>query len=94
MTPSANPGSARFPASLTPWTGDPQWAALGFSLNTAHYYAYASPGVTVATTGTVFTAYAVGDLDGDDLNATFSREGVLVGGEIQGATLTITQELE
>ncbi|MFO0607689.1 MAG: prepilin-type N-terminal cleavage/methylation domain-containing protein [Polyangiales bacterium] len=95
LTPGSNPGSAKFPASIAAWNTDTDWTAIGFSLDSAHYYAYASPGTTTATNGAnAFTSYAVGDLDGDDTNATYARTAAISGGEIQGAQMVITNELE
>lgn len=95
LTPSNNPGSAKFPADVATWNGDANWTAIGFSLDAAHYYAYASPGTSAASNGAnAFTAYAIGDLDGDDINATYERTAAVSGGEVQGANMTITNELE
>ena len=95
LTPGANPGSAKFPANIAVWNGDANWTSIGFSLDAAHYYAYASPGTATAVNGSpAFTSYAVGDLDGDDINATYARTATLAGGEVQGAQMVITNELE
>ena len=95
LTPGSNPGSARFSANLATWNTQPTWAAIGFSLDSAHYYAYASPALTTVTAdGVAYTAYAIGDLDGDDANCTYTRTGSVVGGEVQGSSLAITNELE
>jgi prepilin-type N-terminal cleavage/methylation domain-containing protein len=95
LTPGTNPGSAKFPANVNAWNNDTNWTSIGFSLDSAHYYAYASPGTATApASGTAFTAYAVGDLDGDDTNSTFERQGAISGGEVQGTQISITNELE
>ncbi|MFO0604989.1 MAG: prepilin-type N-terminal cleavage/methylation domain-containing protein [Polyangiales bacterium] len=95
LTPGSNPGSAKFTANVDAWNTDANWTAIGFSLDSAHYYAYASPGTATATNGAnAFTSYAVGDLDGDDTNATYERTASVQGGEVQGANMTITNELE
>lgn len=95
LTPSGTPGSAKYPANVALWNADTNWAGIGFSLDSAHYYAYASPGSTAVTgDGTAFTAYAVGNLDGDTTNSTFARTGSISGGEIQGSQISITNELE
>jgi len=94
-TPSSAPGSAKYPANVALWNADANWAAIGFSLDSAHYYQYASPGSTAITSdGTAFTAYAVGNLDGDGTNSSFIRYGSISGGEIQGSQINITEELE
>ena len=95
LTPGSNPGSAKFTANVAAWNTDANWTAIGFSLDSAHYYAYASPGTATATNGAnAFTSYAVGDLDGDDINATYQRTASVQGGEVQGSQIAITNELE
>jgi len=95
LTPGTNPGSAKFPANINLWNNDTNWTSIGCSLDGPHYYAYASPGTASApTSGPAFTAYAVGDLDGDDTNATYNRVASLAHGEVQGAPIVITNELE
>jgi prepilin-type N-terminal cleavage/methylation domain-containing protein len=89
FTPNATPGSAKFPPNLAAWNGSAQWASIGFSLDTAHYYAYQSPGDTAT-----YTVNAIGNLDADATQSTFQRIGSLVGGEIQGSQIGITEELE
>jgi len=95
LTPNATPGSAKFTANVAAWNASAEWTAIGFSLDSAHYYAYASPALTAVTAdGTAFTAYAIGNLDGDATNSTYLRLGTIVGGEIQGSNIGITDELE
>ena len=95
LTPGNNPGSAKFAANVAVWNSSSQWTAIGFSLDSAHYYAYACPASTAVTAdGVAFTAYAIGDLDGDDTNSTYERQGSISGGEVQGANIGITSELE
>ena len=53
------------------------------------YYQYAASG-----SATSFLASAVGDIDGDNTNSTFSRSATLNAGEIQGTQISITEELE
>jgi prepilin-type N-terminal cleavage/methylation domain-containing protein len=88
LTPGADPGSAKFAANIALWNSSTAWTAIGFSLDSAHYYAYACPGSTAVT------AYAIGDLDGDNTNSTYERQGSISGGEVQGANIGITSELE
>lgn len=95
LTPTATPGSAKFAGNVTVWAGNANWSAIGFSLDSGHYYAYASPGVTaVPASGDAFTAYAEGDLDGDTTHSTFSRIATINSGEMQGSQISITEELE
>ena len=95
LTPGSDPGSAKFPANVAAWNTDTNWTSIGFSLDSAHYYAYASPGLAAApTSGNAFTAFAIGDLDGDNTISTYSRIGAISAGEIQGGNVAITEELE
>ncbi len=88
--PAATPTRAKYAANVAQWESSPAWIAIGFALNTPHYYQYASPGGDGA-----FTARAVGNLDGDAQFSTFERVGTrLAGGELQSSALMITNELE
>jgi len=94
-TPAAAAGAAKYPASVATWSTDANWSAIGFSLDSAHYYQYQSPGITaVAGDATAFTARAMGNLDGDGTYSTFQRLGSTAGGELQGSNISITNELE
>lgn len=68
LTCDANPGSV--PAGTTSaWTsGDANWEAIGFEPKGNVRYQYA----VTAVAGTSFSATAVGDLDGDGTNSTFT----------------------
>ena len=87
--PTASPSAAKYTANVSIWAADANWTAVGFSLDSAHYYQYVSPGAT-----TDFTARAVGNLDGDATYATFERTGSITSGELQGSNLVITNELD
>ena len=87
--PGTPPTSTKYPANIGLWTQQTQWAALGFALDTGHYYQYASP-----CDATNFSATAVGDLDQDNVRSTFVRVGTIVGGDIVGSPVSITEELE
>jgi type IV pilus assembly protein PilA len=87
--PVAAPTAAKYTANVSQWAADANWTSIGFSLDSAHYYQYVSPGGT-----NVFTARAVGDLDGDAILSTFERSGAIVSGELQGSNINIAQELE
>jgi prepilin-type N-terminal cleavage/methylation domain-containing protein len=92
-TPNNNPGSSKYPARPTIWTSDPQWTAIGFSIDVPHYYAYAS--YTSGTgEGAYFYSRAIGDLDNDDNQSTFSITGTVVNGEIRRDQIIVTRELE
>jgi prepilin-type N-terminal cleavage/methylation domain-containing protein len=88
INPSTVPAGVKIAPNMAAWNAD-GWREIGFSLDTAHYYSYTATGTTSA-----FTATANGDLDGDGVPSTFSRGGTIVGGEVQGNTLSITEELE
>jgi len=87
--PSGPPSASKYPASVTMWTNSSDWAALGFVIETPHYYQYSTDG-----TNTAMTARAVGDIDGDSTNSTFERSAQLNSGEIQGAQIRIVNALE
>ncbi len=87
--PSALPSSAKYPANVSQWAADANWTAIGFSLDSAHYYQYVSPGGA-----TQFTARAIGNLDGNATYSTFERTGAITSGELQGSNIVITNELD
>lgn len=92
-TPDNSPGQNQYPARPTLWTADPQWSAIGFAIETRHYYAYAS--YTSGTgEGAYFYARAIGNLDGDTVESTFSITGTVVGGEFRRDPMIVTNELE
>ncbi|MFO0629237.1 MAG: hypothetical protein U0325_26920, partial [Polyangiales bacterium] len=86
--PSGAPSSGKYAANVASWN-EPGWREIGFTLDTGSYYQYAAGGTT-----DTFTAVAIGNLDGDGTNSTFSRVGANANGEIQGAPVVITEELE
>ena len=88
-TPGGTLSASKFPAQPTSFTGNAGWSAIGFSVDSPLYYAY-----TAVADGTSFTATANGDIDGDTVQSTFSRSAALVSGEIQGAQIVSTNELE
>lgn len=87
--PASPPSASKYPSDVRLWDRSPSWAALGFSLDRAHYFQYESPGDT-----TGFTARARGDLDGDGVTSRFERTATLVQGEIQGSPPLFFNELE
>ncbi len=88
-TPSAAPSASKYPTQPTSFTGNSNWSAIGFSIDTPFYYAYRAVG-----TATDVRAEALGDLDGDGVGSTFSLSGALNQGEIQRAPFVITNEFE
>ncbi len=67
------------------------WTCLKFSMTGPQYYQYnyISPGGSAANT--TYSAFAVGDLDGDAVYATFALQGQLIdSGGSKGITLTVS----
>ncbi|MDB4929004.1 MAG: hypothetical protein JWM10_1488 [Myxococcaceae bacterium] len=98
-TPAGAPTATRYPANPSAWRRDPGWRALGFSLGARHYYQYrvTTDGVGIGAyggRGAGFTITAIGDLDGDGVRSTFSREGFLFRGEFNAAAPVIINESE
>jgi prepilin-type N-terminal cleavage/methylation domain-containing protein len=89
LMPAASPTAAKYAANVSQWAADANWTAIGFSLDTAHYYQYISPGGT-----NTFTARALGNLDGDATFSTFQRTGAITSGELQGSNIIISNELD
>ena len=89
VMPTGNPSNVKYTPNVTQWVNDANWNAVSFSLDTGHYYQYICPG----TTGS-FTARAIGNIDGDNVSSTFQRVGTVTAGEVQGAQIEITNELE
>lgn len=95
FTPDNNPGAAKYPPNVALWSNDLQWSAIGFSIDRGHYYAYNSFASSDSGPGAYFLARAIGDLDGDDNESTFTVRGeVMSAGEIQRFPLDIQRELE
>lgn len=76
--PTDVPASQKYQSSPTDWT-QAGWACLRFSMNEPQYYQY---NYTItgdpSAADTTFACTAVGDLDGDGTNSTFT-----MGGQIQ-----------
>ena len=88
-TPSAEPTESKYAAQPLAFTTDSGWSAIGFSVDSPLYYQYSATG-----TASSFNAIARGNIDGDGTYSTFSRAATLNGGEIQGARMVVTEELE
>ena len=82
--PAAPPKQAKYQSVQSDWTGTQTsgWSCAKFSMNEPQYFSYnfAGPGTYLATAN--FTAYALGDLDGDGNNSTFSLAGAANGTDI------------
>ncbi len=61
------------PATPSAFKADPQWTAMGFSVDEESTYGYSF----VGTSATSFTAYAIGDADCDNEPATFTLQGTI-----------------
>ena len=88
-TPTGTPSASKFPARPLAFTSDSGWSAIGFSVDAPLYYQYSA-----AATLSDFNAIAIGNIDGDAVTSTFSRAAALNSGEIQGAQISIVNELE
>ncbi len=91
-TPTAAPNDAKYIGNVLGWQ-TAQWNDVGFSLDSAHYYQYRTTGTGMGI-ASAFTAQAVGNIDGDGTNSTFSRTALVSNGEIQGTQMNISNELE
>jgi type II secretory pathway pseudopilin PulG len=83
LTPTTVPSGIAV-LTTTEWM-QPGWQALAFSIADPHRYAYeyVSSG---SGTNAMFTARALGDLDGDGVYSTFERAGALSArGEVTGS---------
>jgi hypothetical protein len=85
----------RCPGSDTIWTSDPVWQALNFSIPDPFNYL---PGYSGSGTGagSIFTAFAKGDLNCNHTLATFTRTGSInANGDVTGSYQpVIVNELE
>ncbi len=88
-TPSSTPTASKFPAQPTAFTGNSGWSAIGFSVDSPLYYAYSA-----TASATSFSSVATGNIDGDNINSSFTRTAALNAGEIQGSQIVIVNELE
>ena len=61
------------PATSSAFKADPQWSAMGFSVDEESIYGYSF----VGSSATSFTAYAIGDADCDGIPATFTLQGTI-----------------
>ncbi len=93
IRPAPVPTASKYPADPVGWANDPGWAALGFSIDRGHYYQYWTKPADEAPLTRFYTS-AFGDLDGDGVQSNFARIGQINNGEIQGAPLVVTNELE
>jgi prepilin-type N-terminal cleavage/methylation domain-containing protein len=88
------PTATKFPANAAAWATDTNWSAIGFGLDSAHYYQYSTLTGGASGASAVATARAIGDLDGDTTFSTFTRTITMAQGEVQITPLAITNELE
>jgi prepilin-type N-terminal cleavage/methylation domain-containing protein len=83
------------PANNSIWNSDGVWQALNFALPDAHHY---MPGYSSSGTGSaaLFTAFAKGDLNCNNVLAKFSRNGAINShGDVTGSQIpSVVNELE
>lgn len=81
--PATTPKANKTMPDLALWKSDAGWKCLKFSISDPVYYSYEYKvaGSTGAFTG--FTAFAYGDLDGDDTPSTFSLAAGVESGEVK-----------
>jgi len=68
-----NPGTGTLDGAKRPWVADTTFSVIGFAPEGAVFYDYALlPATTINVQSVGFTSTAVGDLDDDTVNATFT----------------------
>jgi prepilin-type N-terminal cleavage/methylation domain-containing protein len=89
-TPAGAPGAAKYPVNLAQWQSNAGFAALGFSLDSPHYYRY-----TCGSAGpTIFGVYSQADFDGDGVLQEMRRDAAATDGEIAVGPIITSNELE
>jgi len=79
--PTAVPVGQKVQTSETQWSTDAGWNCLRFSMKGPQYYQYTYTGTNAGTAPAAndgFLATALGDLDGDSTQATFTVQGNLL----------------
>jgi hypothetical protein len=71
--PADVPKAAKYQTDPGDWGAD--WSCLKFSMNEPQYYQYQYTRPTTTT----FSCIAKGDLDGDDVQSTFTLAGAVIG---------------
>jgi type IV pilus assembly protein PilA len=81
LVPSSPPHGAKYQSKVDDWnaggTNNPPtgFSCLKFTMDAPQYYAYGFTGVAAGSPGSAFTATANGDLNGDNVQSTFSITG-------------------
>ena len=91
MTPDTVPGANKTIANFS----DSTWAALRFNVDSPVFYSYATDASGTGTAA-MFTARAMGDLDGDGQTSLFERLGSIdlnTGGLVGGPAVYMLNEL-
>ena len=102
MFPDNNPGATEYIADSTAWLNSAAggWGSLDFSMSDNHFFAYSytATGLTQQTgghtsltrcsieTATDIEAAAIGNQDGDSVQATFLRQAEVENGEFHGSS--------
>ncbi len=94
--PTGDCASAPGDKCSSTWTGS-TWQSLSFALENNHYYQYQFLTTAATDTSAIFTAFALGNLDGDAVSATYRRTAsVTLEGEVNvgGVIIETDREIE
>ena len=90
LTPDNNPGDVEYVGNNAAWSvAGSTWELLDFAMADNHYYAYSfdsAGGSSCFVDNDTFNCTAVGDLDGDDVNSLFQRQGAVEDGRLHGSS--------
>jgi len=90
--PAAPPAGAKYQSTKLDWspvadvTSNLGWPCLKFEMTQPQYYSYKyASDSTATTTGSIFSATANGDLNGDGVASTFQIKGEILSGRLRVA---------
>lgn len=84
--PAAVPSAKKYQSAAASWSADAGWTCLKFSMKDPQYYQYQYVATGDGSTdGHGFSAIAVGNLDGDAVNSTFTLAGRVQSGVLNVA---------
>lgn len=78
----ANVKGKKYQSSRANWS-DAGWSCLKFSMNEPQYYSYLYASATQSGPTAAFSAFAYGDLDGNDATSQFKLEGAVTSGIVR-----------
>jgi type IV pilus assembly protein PilA len=82
QVPGTVPAATKYQSSKSDWGSDPGWKCLQFQISEPQYYQYQyTSGNTSAVNGT-FTVTAIGDLDGNNIDSSFTILGQVSGNNV------------